>query len=83
MQDAATWRAVSLKFRICMIAGIYSIALGYIYLVMSGDLNIKLLTISTAYIWKLSGVGKNRTTIRTRYLQTILSKVNFPRKGSN
>ena len=54
-----------------MIAGIYSIALGYIYLVMSGDLNIKLLTISTADIWKLSGVGNNRTTIRTRYLQTI------------
>ena len=80
MQDAAPWRAVSLKFRICMKAGIYSIARGYIFLVMSGDLNIKLLRISTADIWKLSGVelrniliqleftfiGKNRTTIRTR-----------------
>jgi hypothetical protein len=39
-----------------MIAGIYSIALGYIYLVIPGDLNIKLLTISTANIWKLSRV---------------------------
>ena len=56
MSDAATWRAVSLQFRMCMIAGIYSITLGYIYLVMSGDLNIKLLTIPTANIWKLSRV---------------------------
>jgi hypothetical protein len=56
MEDASTWRAVSLKFRMCMIAGIYSIALGYIYLVIPGDLNIKLLTISTANIWKLSRV---------------------------
>ena len=56
MEDASTWRAVSLKLRMCIIAGIYSIALGYIYLVNPGDLNIKLLTISTANIWKLSRV---------------------------
>ena len=80
MQDVATWRAVSLKFRVCMLAGIYSIALGYIYLMMSADLNIRLLTISTANIWTLSGVelgniliqleftfiGKNRYNISER-----------------
>ena len=80
MQDVATWRAVSLTFRVCMLAGIYSIALGYIYLMMSADLNIRLLTISTANIWTLSGVelrniliqleftfiGKNRSNISER-----------------
>jgi hypothetical protein len=39
-----------------MIAGIYSIALGYIYLVKSGNFNIELLIISTANIWELSGL---------------------------
>jgi hypothetical protein len=41
---------------ICMITGIYYIALGYMYLVKSGNLNIELLIISTANIWKLSGL---------------------------
>ena len=63
-----------------MLAGIYSIALGYIYLMMSAALNIRLLTISTANIWTLSGVelrniliqleftfiGKNRSNISER-----------------
>ena len=51
-----TSRAVSPGFRICMIAGIYSIALGYIYLVNSGNFNIELLINSTANIWELSGL---------------------------
>ena len=80
MQDVATWRAVSLTFRVCMLAGINSIVLGYIYLMMSADLNIRLLTISTANIWTLSRVelrniliqleftfiGKNRSNISER-----------------
>jgi hypothetical protein len=47
-----------------MIAGIYSIALGYIYLGMSGDLDIKLLTIPTANIWKLSIVELRNIVIQ-------------------
>jgi hypothetical protein len=39
-----------------MIAGIYSIPLGYIYLVKSVNFNIELLIISTANIWELSGL---------------------------
>ena len=54
MQNAVTPRAASPGFRICMISGIYNIALEYIYLVKSGNLNIELLIISTANIWKLS-----------------------------
>jgi len=50
MQNAVTPRAVSHGFRIGMISGIYSIALGYIYLVKSGKLNIELLIISMANI---------------------------------
>ena len=37
-----------------MIAGFYSITLGYIYLVKSGNFNIELLIISTGNIWELS-----------------------------
>jgi hypothetical protein len=47
-----------------MIAGIHSITLGNIYLMMSGDLNIKLLTISTANIGKLSGVELRNNLIQ-------------------
>ena len=39
-----------------MIAGIYSITLGYIYLVKSGNFNIELLIISTANIWERLGL---------------------------
>jgi hypothetical protein len=39
-----------------MIAWIYSIALGYIYLVKSGNFNVELLIISTANIWELLGL---------------------------
>ena len=50
---AAQWRAVSLKARIYITAGIYSIVFGYIYLVKTCDLIIQLLTISTDNIWKV------------------------------
>jgi hypothetical protein len=73
MQDVATWRAVSLTFRVCMLSGINSIVLGYIYLMMSADLNIRLLTISTANIWTLSGVE----------LRNILIQLEFTFIGKN
>ena len=50
-----------------MLAGIYSIALGYIYLMMSADLNIRLLTISTANIWTLSGVELRNILIQLEF----------------
>jgi hypothetical protein len=52
----SNWRAASLKFRICITAGIHSLVFGYIDLVKSRDSNIELLTISTDNIWKLCGL---------------------------
>ena len=47
-----------------MIAGIYSIALGYIYLVKWGNFNIELLINSTANIWELSGLDLRDSLIQ-------------------
>jgi hypothetical protein len=64
----------------CMIAGIHSITLGYIYLMMSGDLNIKLLTISTANIWKLSGVERRNILIQLEFTFIGNNRSNIPER---
>jgi hypothetical protein len=63
-----------------MIAEIYSIALGYIYLVMLADLNIKLLTISTANIWTLSGVELRNILIQLEFTSIGKNRSNIPER---
>jgi hypothetical protein len=63
-----------------MIAGIYSIALGYIYLVVSADLNIKLLTISTAINWTLSGVELRNIFIQLEFTFIGQNRSNIPER---
>jgi hypothetical protein len=63
-----------------MITGIYSITLGYIYLMMSGDLNIKQLTISTANIWKLSGVELRNILIQLKFTFIGKNRSNIPER---
>ena len=62
----------------CMITGIYSITLGYIYLMVSGDLNIKLLTVSTVNIWKLSGVEQRNILIQLEFTFIGKNRSNIP-----
>jgi hypothetical protein len=52
----ANLRPASLKFKIYITAGIYSIVFGLIYFSETSDLNIELLTITMDNIWKLCGL---------------------------
>ena len=63
-----------------MIAGIYSITLGYIYLVNSGNFNIELLINSTANIWELSGLELSDSLIQLLFIFIGKNRTNIPER---